>query len=263
MSGVAGEDLWADCGQARLHVRRWTPAGQEARTPIVLFHDSLGCVALWRDFPQRLAAAVARPVIAYDRLGFGRSDAYPGALPRSFIEDEPLTGLRAVRKQLGLERYIAFGHSVGGCMAVCTAAQDPQRCVALITESAQSFVEDRTRNGILAAQRDFAREGQMERLAKYHGDKAHWVLNAWVETWLSPEFAQWTLDAPLREVRCPVLAMHGDRDEYGSVVHPQRIADLVAGPSTARIFDACGHVPHREIGPEVLEVLDGWLQRVA
>ncbi len=263
MSGVVCEDLWADCGQARLYVRRWTPAGTEARTPIVLFHDSLGSVALWRDFPERLAIAAARQVIAYDRLGFGRSDACPGTLPRSFIEDEARTGFRAVCEHLGIARYIAFGHSVGGCMAVCAAAQAPERCVALITESAQSFVEDRTCSGIRAAQRDFAREGQMERLAKYHGDKAHWVLNAWVETWLSPEFSQWTLDAHLRQVRCPTLAMHGDRDEYGSVVHPQRIADLVAGPATVRIFEACGHVPHREIGPEVLEVLCGWLQPLA
>ncbi len=263
MSAVTAEDLWADCGETRLYVRRWTSAGSETRTPIILFHDSLGCVTLWRDFPERLAVAVARPVIAYDRLGFGRSDTYPGALPRTFIEDEARMGFRAVRERLGLERYIAFGHSVGGCMAVCTAAQDPERCVALITESAQSFVEDRTRNGILDAQRDFAREGQMERLAKYHGDKAQWVLNAWVETWLSPEFSQWKLDAHLRQVRCPVLTLHGDHDEYGSVVHPQRIADLVGGPATARIFEHCGHVPHREIGREVLDVLGGWLQRIA
>jgi pimeloyl-ACP methyl ester carboxylesterase len=261
-AGVTVDELWIDSEAGRLHARRWVPAGASARSAIVLFHDSLGSVALWRDFPEQMARTTARTVIAYDRLGFGRSDPYPGVLPPSFIGDEATTGFRAVREHLGLDRYIALGHSVGGCMAVGVAAHDPQRCVALITESAQSFVEDRTRAGIVEAQRAFAADGQIERLAKYHGDKARWVLGAWIDTWLSPAFAQWTLDAQLRRVQCPVLALHGDQDQYGSVVHPRRIAELVQGPSTARIFEGCGHVPHREIGAEVLAVLVDWLDRL-
>jgi pimeloyl-ACP methyl ester carboxylesterase len=256
---VAAEDLWIAGGAMRLYARRWTPAGAAARTPIVLFHDSLGCVALWRDFPERLALATGHPVIAYDRLGFGQSSAYPGALPSSFIGDEARSGFQALRRELGIGRFIAFGHSVGGCMAVCAAAANPADCAALLTVSAQSFVEDRTREGIIAAREMFAQDGQMERLVKYHGDKARWVLDAWTETWLSDEFAYWTLDAALQQVRCPALAMHGDRDEYGSIVHPQRIAGLIGGSATAKIFDECGHVPHREIPERLLEFASTWL----
>lgn len=237
------------------------PDGATASTPIVLFHDSLGCVALWRDFPERLALATGHPVIAYDRLGFGRSSAHPGALPASFIGDEAHGGFQALRRELGITRFIAFGHSVGGCMAVCVAASAPADCAALLTLSAQSFVEDRTREGIIAARTLFAQDGQMEKLAKYHGDKARWVLDAWTETWLSPEFARWTLDSALSQVRCPALAMHGDRDEYGSVVHPQRIAGLIGARAESKIFDDCGHVPHREIPERLLEFTSAWLQR--
>lgn len=257
---VVAEDLWIMNGAARLSARRWTPDDSAARTPIVLFHDSLGCVALWRDFPERLALATGHPVIAYDRLGFGQSSAYPGALPPSFIGDEARGGFQALRRELGITQFIAFGHSVGGCMAVCAAAANPTDCVALLTVSAQSFVEDRTREGIIAAREMFAQDGQMERLAKYHGDKARWVLDAWTETWLSDGFASWTLDAALQQVRCPALAMHGDRDEYGSVVHPQRIAGLIGAHAEAKIFDDCGHVPHREIPERLLEFASAWLR---
>lgn len=261
VKAVKAEDLWISAGAARLYARRWMPEGADSQMPIVLFHDSLGCVALWRDFPERLALATGHPVIAYDRLGFGQSSSYPGALPPSFIGDEARGGFQALRRELGIDRFIAFGHSVGGCMAICAAAANPADCVALLSVSAQSFVEDRTREGIIAAREMFAQSGQMERLAKYHGDKARWVLDAWTKTWLSDEFASWTLDAALQQVRCPALAMHGDRDEYGSIVHPQRIAGLIGARAEAKIFDDCGHVPHREIPERLLDFASRWLQR--
>ena len=80
--------------------------------------------------------------------------------------------------------------------------------------------------GLRAARLEFAQPGQVERLARYHGEKARWVLDAWIETWLAPAFADWCLDDDLRGVQCPTLALHGDQDEYGSVEHPQRIARL-------------------------------------
>jgi len=242
-----------------LHLRRWQPAATAA-TPIVLFHDSLGSVELWREFPDQLARRTGRTVIAYDRLGFGRSDPYPGRLPFSFVTDEALGGFSAVRAALGFDRFVALGHSVGGCMAAATAARFPEACEALVTESAQAFIEERTLAGIREAQQLFAQPGQLERLGRYHGDKAAWVLQAWTGTWLSPEFRGWTLDAPLREVRCPLLAIHGDRDEYGSVEHPQRIASLVAGPAQTAIIPDCGHIPHREAGAVVLERIALWLE---
>ena len=104
-------------------------------------------------------------------------------------------------------------------MAVNVAARHASDCRALITESAQAFAEDRTVAGVADA-RGFAEPGQLDRLKKYHGEKAAWVLSAWVDNWLSPAFTDWTLDEALRQVRCPVLALHGEVDEYGSPAHP-------------------------------------------
>ncbi|RDZ28923.1 alpha/beta fold hydrolase [Lysobacter silvisoli] len=259
MSLATTETYSIPTGSGRLHAQRWRPTQSESGAPIVLLHDSLGCVALWRDFPSRLAQATGRSVIAYDRLGFGRSDPHPARLDKTFVHAEARQGFAALREALALERFVVFGHSVGGGMAVGCAAAYPDDCVALITESAQAFVEDRTVAGIQAARATFAEPGQLERLSKYHGDKAAWVLSAWIDTWLADDFAHWSLDDHLRQVRCPVLALHGELDEYGSHRHPERIAALSTGPATLRLLPGCGHVPHKEREAQVLAMVERWL----
>jgi pimeloyl-ACP methyl ester carboxylesterase len=156
---------------------------------------------------------------------------------------------------------ILFGHSVGGAMAVIAASRFADAAVAVITESAQAFVEDRTLAAIRDAKSAFESPGQIERLKRYHGDKADWVLNAWTETWLHPEFAALALDTYLRRLRCPALAIHGDRDEYGSSAHPQRIAETAPTPTDVVIVDDCGHVPHREKPEVVLRAVSTFLKR--
>lgn len=232
MSPIESREYRIDTPRGQLFAKRWTPAAAGSALPIVLLHESLGCVALWRDFPERLAAASRRPVVAYDRLGFGLSPAHPDALPLDFIEDEARRDFPVVLRQLGIERFIAFGHSVGGSMAVACAAAWPQACQALVVEAALTFVEPLTLDGIRAADRVFARDGQLQRLERYHGEKARWVLRSWVDTWLSEDFADWNLDADLARVRCPILSLHGELDEYGSQRHPQRLARLAGGPAT-------------------------------
>lgn len=261
MSTIQTNDYRVPTDQGGLFVRRWTPGedGFGTLPPIVMLHDSLGCVELWRDFPAHLAAATGRDVIAYDRLGFGRSDPNPGTLsPLHFIQAEADEGFRSVREALALERFVLFGHSVGGGMSVACAARYPSACAGLICESAQMYAEDRTLNGIRDARQAFADPVQLQRLAKYHGEKAEWVLHAWIDSWLAPEFASWNLDAELRQVRSPILSLHGDTDEYGSTTHPERIARLAPADTTVHILPSCGHVPHREQEDVVLGYVRAW-----
>jgi pimeloyl-ACP methyl ester carboxylesterase len=261
-AGPEPRDLYVEGPGGRLFVRVWGDPGARGPAPILLFHDSLGSVALWRDFPARVATATGRAVVAYDRLGFGRSDPHPSRLAPGFVRDEAHAALPALRAALGMERLVLFGHSVGGGMAVSAAAAFPEATAAVITESAQAFVEDVTLAGVRDAKAAFAEPGQIERLARWHGDKARWVLDAWIETWLDPARADWSLDADLRGVRAPVLALHGDRDEFGSAAHPQRIGALPPAPGRVVLIDDCGHVPHREKPDLVLETVSGFLEGV-
>ncbi|MFN8721546.1 MAG: alpha/beta fold hydrolase [Rhodospirillales bacterium] len=244
-----------------LFARSWRPAGGGAGD-IVLIHDSLGCVALWRDFPGVLAAATGHRVIAWDRLGFGRSDPHPGPLPEGFVGREAEAGLRPVCAALGVGPMVLVGHSVGGGMAIAAAARMPDRVRAVVTMAAQSFVEDRTRDGIRAAEAAFRDPAQRARLERHHGRNTGWALDAWIGTWLSPAFAGWTLDADLVRVRCPVLAIHGDADEYGSTAHAARIAAGVPGPAGTLVVAGGGHFPHRERPAETADAVARFLGRV-
>jgi pimeloyl-ACP methyl ester carboxylesterase len=247
--------------QGSLFAKSWAPevADADRLAPILLFHDSLGCVELWRSFPKALAGTAGRRVIAYDRLGFGRSDSYPGRLPFDFIRREAQRVVPRLCEKLDVECFIACGHSVGGGMATETAAHFPTRCHALVTIAAQAFLEDKTLEGIGVAQREFQEPANLARLAKYHGNKAQWAVDAWIKTWLSPEFTHWTLAETLAAVRCPVLAVHGELDEYGSSEHPKRIA---AGRGTAHILPETGHVPHKEQEALLTEVICRFLKEV-
>jgi len=262
-ANLISNDVWVDHPDGRIFVRTWGKSSDtslpQKEAPIVLFHDSLGCVDLWRDFPARLSAATGRQIIAYDRLGFGRSDPRTDIPTLDFVSDEAKTYFPAIREQLGIQKFIAFGHSVGGGMAIHCATRFPADCEALITESAQAFLEDRTAQGIMTAKQQFKDEQQIERLRKYHGAKAKWVVDAWTETWLDPEFATWSLTGILPAVTCPVLAIHGVFDEYGSTRHPELIGQLCSGPSRVEIMAETYHVPHRERPEAVIDMVSRFL----
>ena len=127
--------------------------------------------------------------------------------------------------------------------------------MALITLSAQSLVQAHTTEGIRQAKLQFQQPEAMDKLRKYHGDKAQWVLDAWTGAWLSEEFAQWSLDRCLPHVQCPTLVIHGELDEYGTQEHAQRIAQGVKAPSTLVLLPGCGHVPHREQTAQCLALI--------
>lgn len=257
------EDFSLTTPYGQVFARCWYPNNQpQPLAPIILFHDSLGCVELWRDFPSLLARATQRTVVAYDRLGFGRSDPHPGDWSNDFIRQEAQRYVPLVRASLGIDRFIAFGHSVGGAMATHCAGLFPQRCLALVTESAQAFVEERTVLGVQLAKEQFQQPGQIERLRKYHGEKAPWVLNAWTQTWLSPTYAGWAIEQTLPAISCPHLVIHGEDDEFGSTQHAYRYASLTGARSELLLIRDCQHVPHREQPQTVIDAVCRQLSNV-
>jgi len=263
--GDGPTDLWIDGSHGRMFVRSWFPERDALRpnhAPILLLHESLGCIEQWKDFPSALAQATGRTVVAYDRLGFGRSDRLTAPPAPTFVEDEAAHGFACVLEHLGIERFVVLGHSVGGSMAVHCAARYPEACQAMITMSAVTFVEQRTLSGIRQARAWFADPAQRERLRRYHGERSDWVLSAWIDTWLAPDFATWTLAHALPAVGCPSLAIHGDDDEFGSERHPQLIADHASGQVEQALLSGVGHVPHREQPGQVLERIERFLQRI-
>lgn len=248
-----------DVSGGTVYARRWTPAGAGDKSPVILLHNSLGCVAAWRDFPAMLAEKLSRPVIAYDRLGFGRSSPRHELPSLHFVRQEAQDYLPALLQALSIDNFILWGHSVGGGMSVAGAAYFGNRCEAVITEAAQAFVEDKTRAGIRAAQLNFQAPAVFEKLARYHGDKTPWVLHAWFDIWLADEFSDWSLKDDLPRVISPMLILYGDDDEFGSLKFPEMMQALSGGPTSMAILQDCGHNPHREQTDTVLNAAESFL----
>jgi pimeloyl-ACP methyl ester carboxylesterase len=263
MSNISTEKTFVDVPGGKVFVCQWRPASATTNAPVILLHDSLGCVALWRDFPESLAHCLRRPVIAYDRLGFGQSTARRELPSVNFIREEAEVFFPPLLNASGVNEFALFGHSVGGAMALLIAASSGSRCQAVITEAAQPYVEPLTLTSIRAGKEQFSQPEQLNRLTKYHGEKSQWVVNAWTEVWLAPAFASWSLEADLGKVQCPVLALHGELDEYGSVEFPRRIVSGVISGAKGRaemmILKGCGHIPHRERKEEVLNLTSQFL----
>lgn len=244
----------------RLFVARFAPARpRRGVAPILLFHDSLGCVTLWRGFPAALAQATGRQVVAYDRLGFGRSDPRADAPAADFVAQEGRRAPALLLNHIGAERFVAFGHSVGGGMAAEAGAAYGAACEAVISCSALAFVDERGRAGIRREAAQFRAPGGLARLERHHGDKARWVLDAWADTWLAPAFDDYNFDAALEACDAPTLALQGDRDDYGGPEHPARIAAKARRGAMAMIAD-CGHFPHRQQEAALVALIAAFLR---
>lgn len=258
MSRIIIEEYNVKIPGGTVYAKKWIPETILIDSPLILLHDSLGSVELWKDFPSVLAENLSRCVIAYDRLGFGKSDSRDALPSMEFIEEEATKYFPAIKECLSIQHYVLFGHSVGGGMAVNIASRDPD-CKAVISVSAQAFVEDITIKGIESAKKIFGRAEQIMRLEKWHGPKAKWVLHAWTDVWLSSEFANWSLKASIGNVSCPILVIHGENDEYGSSAFPEFISKNTAGQSIMLLLKNCGHMPHKENPREVIGAIEEFI----
>ena len=241
-----------------IFVQKWSSDAWD-KTPIILLHESLGCVALWRDFPAQLAQLCQRDVIAYDRLGFGQSSALSN-LDFNFIVNEAQTAFAQVIQYFALDQFIVMGHSVGGAMSAVISASYPEQCQALITMASQAMIEEQTLNGIREAEAEYDNEIFLKKLAKYHGDKAKWVLRVWIDTWLSPKFRHWAIDDYISKNQRPLLVLHGENDQYGSLQQPERFYQLSRGAKVLKVIKDCGHFPHIEKQTDVINAVHVFLE---
>lgn len=261
MSRTKIEEYKIEVAGGSVYVKKWIPETTSTDSPLILLHDSLGSVDLWKSFPSVLAENLSRCVIAYDRLGFGKSDSRDALPSVEFIEEEAIKYFPAIKEHLSIKHYVLCGHSVGGGMAVNIASRD-LACEAVITMSAQAFVEDLTIKGIEDAKQFFEQTEQIARLEKWHGSKAKWVLHAWTNIWLSAEFANWSLQPSISNVCCPILAIHGEDDEYGSPEFPEFISRNTTGQSSILLLKNCGHMPHKEKPREVIGAMEEFLGEI-
>jgi len=216
------------------------------RPMLVFLHEGLGCIAMWRDFPETLVKATHVPALVYERWGYGRSDPLPviGARSRRYLHDEALIGLPDVLAQCAIDDAILIGHSDGGSMALMFAAAHPDKVRGVITEAAHVFVEDVTLDGIREAVAIYATTDLKEKLTRYHGDNTEAVFRGWADTWLNPAFRSWNIEEFLPRITAPLFVIQGADDQYGTPAQVEVIAGRVKGPVKKWLVPGCGHIPH-------------------
>ena len=233
--------------------------GDGDRRALVLLHEGLGSVGLWRDFPRALQAATGRRVIAFSRFGHGRSE--PPLVPRTpaFFHEAAGEVLPPLLEQLDAPEPVLVGHSDGASIALIHAAGHPVTGLALLAPHV--VVEEVTVRAIRQTRSEFAAGGLRERMARHHDDPDA-AFHGWCDVWLDPAFRAWSLEADAERVRAPTLLIQGADDPYGTLGQLDRIEARVRGP-VRRLVVQGGHSPHLVAPEPGLAALGGFVAAVA
>ena len=237
------------------------PAAEPGRPVLVVLHEGLGCVAMWRDFPERLAARTGCRTVVWSRAGYGGSEPYAEPRQADYLHREAKEALPALLAALDIEHPFLVGHSDGASIALIYAGAFPERPAGVVAMAPHEFVEAETLAGIRAAREIWTTTDMPKKLGRYHRD-AERVFRDWNDTWLSPVFRDWNIEEYLPAIRCPVLALQGHEDEYATMRQIDVIAERVPGAELVKL-PACGHSPHRDQPEAVLSVLAAFIQRAS
>jgi pimeloyl-ACP methyl ester carboxylesterase len=243
---VIPDDESLDLGDRQLRLRRLQPAQSDGleRTTLVFLHEGLGCIEMWRDFPQKLCDATRCAGIVYDRTGYGGSSPWPTDPGLRYMEIEADAVLPHLLDKLGIDDCVLVGHSDGGTIALNYAAADPAPLRAVVTLAAHAVTEPMCVEAIRQAREAFASGELRRKLQRYHGDNTDGAFRLWSNAWLAPGFQPMDAAGRLPGVVVPVQAIQGEDDEYGSELQLGIIAGKVGGYCETRLVPDCGHSPH-------------------
>ena len=215
---------------------------------------------MWKDFPERCARACGCAAVVYSRYGYGKSDALQESRRVDYMHDEAQKALPALLDALDVRRPVLFGHSDGASIALIHAggAKEPVRGVILLAPHV--FVEDVAIRCLYAAKQTYQSTDWREKLCRYHSDpdSAFW---GWNDIWLHPEFRAWNIEEYLPRITCPILAIQGEDDEYGSMEQIDRVARLAKHVEVLKL-GACRHSPHRDQPDAVIAATSAFIGRL-
>lgn len=234
-----------------------------AEPVLVVLHEGLGSVAMWRDFPAKLAEATGHAVLVYSRYGYGKSTpctTYP--VGDRYMHREALEALPALLDARGIDRPILIGHSDGGSIALIHAGGAGRAVAGVVTLAAHVFNEDVCVASIEQAKTAFETTDLKDKLGRYHDDPEG-AFRLWNQAWLAPSFRAWNIEEYLPGIACPVLAIQGEDDEYGTAAQIEAIGRQVAGPVETLMLPRCRHSPHKDQPEETVRRIAEFVSKVS
>ena len=255
-----------DWGERRVHIEhRWLRRADTDAPLLVFLHEGLGSVSMWRDFPDALCEALQCRGLVYSRPGYGQSTprAADEAWELDFMHRQAYDVLPALLTALGVDSATdkpwLFGHSDGGSIALLYAARFPDRVAGTVVMAPHILVEEKSVASIADARTAYLQTDLRQRLARHHADvdSAFW---GWNDIWLKPTFRGWNITPDLPSITCPLLAIQGVNDEYGTLEQVRGIARLTPQCKVVELAD-CGHSPHRDRPDRVIAAVSDFYQR--
>ncbi len=224
------------------------------RAPALVFlHEGLGSAQLWRDVPDRIAAATGCEALIYSRYGNGFSPVLDEPRNAAYMHDEAFM-LGTLLEEQNIDDAILIGHSDGASIALIHAGQRDKRLRACVLLAPHVFVEDHSLRGIRKAREAYESAGLRDRLSRHHAD-VDATFYGWNDIWLSPAFYEWNLRSSVRNVRVPLLVIQGAEDAYGTFAQVQAILDDAPASVDALYLSRCGHSPQRDRPETVLPAI--------
>jgi pimeloyl-ACP methyl ester carboxylesterase len=241
---------------------KWWGLGPSDAPTLVLLHEGLGCVALWRDFPEALVAATGCGVFAYSRFGYGASDPVTLPRPMSYMHDEALDVLPRVLDAAGVRRAVLIGHSDGGSIAAVHAgAVQDSRVVGVVMMAAHFFVEDLNIATIAGIRVTYEQGDLRQRLARYHRD-VDVAFRGSNDAWLDPRFRAFDITEQVARIQVPVLALQGADDPYDTAEQLRLLERVASCPAETRLIAGARHVPHVEAKEATLAAIVPFIRSV-
>lgn len=262
MDWTPDTDLTIDLGDMQLEARVYGPAPSADRPTLVLLHEGLGCVALWRDFPQRLAERTGLGLLVYSRHGYGRSSRKPAPWALDYMTTEGVSVLPRLLRAAGIEKSVLVGHSDGASIAaIYTGSIQDHGVRGLVLMAPHFFTEPMGQTSIAEAKTAFE-SGLREKMARYH-DHVDDVFYGWNGSWLHPTFeSEWDITEPLAYIRVPVLVIQGEDDQYGTRAQVAAVEEECYCPVDVVMLPDCKHNPHLEQPESTLDAIAGHCARL-
>jgi pimeloyl-ACP methyl ester carboxylesterase len=230
-----------------------------SRPTLVFLHEGLGSVALWRDFPGKVARPMGTPALVYSRFGYGQSDGLEGKRTPRFMHEEALDVLPRLLDQLGIAHPLLVGHSDGASIALIHAAMAGRPVAGLVCLAPHVFVEPVCVESIAKIREVYLTTDLRQRLAKYHA-RVDDAFLGWADIWLEPEFVDWSIEDLIGRIEAPMLLVQGRDDEYGTLAQLDCIEARANVPTSRLVLDNCGHSPHRDQEAAVTEAIDAFVR---
>jgi len=229
---------------------------------LILLHEGLGSVSMWKDIPEKIYEHTGFNVITYSRAGYGKSSSIKLPRPLNYMSIEANKYLPNILNQLDLKKFYLIGHSDGGTIAALNSGEikHDNHCGTILV-APHFFIENFNIKSIRDIKNKYEKEGLKEKLSKYHNNVDN-AFYGWSETWLNPKFHKWDITKEIKKIKVPIYAIQGNADPYGSVKQIDILEKHLTVKFEKLILDNCGHNPFFERVDECLYGIKSFINQI-